>query len=120
MNFILADAYGASAEYARDDMHKDIRDAYAAAGQVMTLESISLDDFLEQHNAPRKIDYISIDTEGSEYEILKDFPFDKWDVHLMTIEHNHTKRRQDIRALMKLHNYNCTEMDFDDWYEKTS
>ena len=34
------------------------------------VETISLEDFLEKYNAPNIIDYLSIDTEGSEYEIL--------------------------------------------------
>ncbi|WP_201223648.1 FkbM family methyltransferase [Halochromatium roseum] len=116
--FVLSDAYGGSLAYAHDDQHGPKRDAYRDAGQVVTLETISLDDFLKQHQAPREIDYISIDTEGSEYEILSAFPFDDWQVQLFTIEHNFTERRQDIRRLMEEHGYVCTEAQWDDWYER--
>ncbi|MEI6334673.1 MAG: FkbM family methyltransferase [Methylococcaceae bacterium] len=117
IEFILADAYGGSQEYADDDQHSDKRSAYRAAGHVVSLTGISLNDFLEHHKAPREIDYLSIDTEGSEFEILENFPFDQWNIRLLTIEHNFTERRADIRILMERHNYRCTEQQWDDWYE---
>ena len=39
-------------------------------GNIFNVKTISLFDLLEKYNAPRYIDYLSIDTEGSEYEIL--------------------------------------------------
>lgn len=54
--------------------------AYEEQSQSLVLETISLHDFLVKHNAPKDIDYISIDTEGNEFSILKTFPFDKWNV----------------------------------------
>lgn len=48
-----------------------------------TLETILTDNL-----APREIDYISIDVEGHEYDVLKNFDFKKWNIKLMTIEHN--------------------------------
>ena len=118
LEFILADAFGGNKEFSDRDQHKEKRDAYAAAGHVITMKSISLDDFLAQHDAPRHIDYISIDTEGSEYDILCEFPFDKWNVQLFTIEHNYSDQREEIRCLLEAHGYRRTEARWDDWYEK--
>lgn len=44
-------------------------------GQRIELETISLDDLLEKYNAPPIIDYMSIDTEGSEFDILSSYSF---------------------------------------------
>jgi FkbM family methyltransferase len=118
VEFIFADAYGGSQNYADDDQHKDKRAAYRAAGQMALLTTISLHDFLLQHNAPQVIDYLSIDTEGSEYEILQAFPFNLWDIRLITVEHNFTERRRDIRKLLEGHGYSCREAQWDDWFEK--
>ncbi|MBK1725049.1 FkbM family methyltransferase [Thiocystis violacea] len=116
VEFILSDAFGGSSEYAQDDDHASKRAAYKRAGRVQTLESVSLHDFLQKYSAPVEIDYISIDTEGSEYEILSAFPFEKWRVSLFTIEHNFTKRRQDIHRLLEKNGYHRQEAKWDDWY----
>lgn len=50
--------------------------------------AISLEKLLDNYNAPKYIEYLSIDTEGSEYEILKTFPFDKYLFGMITTEHN--------------------------------
>lgn len=42
VEFILADAFGGSREFADDDHHKSKREAYRAAGHVATFTSISL------------------------------------------------------------------------------
>lgn len=48
----------------------------------------TLNNVLEENLAPKVIDYLSIDVEGSEFDILKDFNFDKWQINLITLEHN--------------------------------
>jgi FkbM family methyltransferase len=120
VEFVFADVYGGSQEYANDDMHRERRAAYHSAGQVATLTTISLHAFLKKHSAPHYIDCLSIDTEGSEFEILQAFPFDQWNIRLIIVEHNFTVRRFDIRALLERNGYNCTEQQWDDWYERSS
>ncbi|MFN4156361.1 MAG: FkbM family methyltransferase [Paracoccaceae bacterium] len=117
VEFILADVYGVIAQYAEVDSHKDTRAAYRAAGEVLYLNTISLEDFLLQHKAPREIDYLSIDTEGSEYDILAAFPFGRWTIRYITVEHNFTPLRDKIKDLLEGHGYIRTEAKWDDWYE---
>ena len=78
-------------------------------------------DLLEKYNAPKYIDYLSIDTEGSEYEILKNFDFEKYVFKIITIEHNYTSMRDKIFTLLTSKGYkrkyeNLSQ--FDDWYVK--
>jgi FkbM family methyltransferase len=116
VEFILANEYGGIADYAHDDNHAEKRTAYANNGDLITLSTVSLHDFLVKNNAPKNIDYMSIDTEGSEFNILKSFPFENWNVKLFSIEHNFTSNRELIKSLLESHNYQRVEMQFDDWY----
>lgn len=43
---------------------------------------------LEKNNIPNVIDYLSIDIEGMEYDILKVFDFSKYHINTLTVEHN--------------------------------
>tara|TARA_B100001173_G_scaffold311116_1_gene327450 strand:+ start:397 stop:1116 length:720 start_codon:yes stop_codon:yes gene_type:complete len=70
----------------------------------------------------KKIDYISIDTEGTEFEILKNFNFKKFNVKIFSIEHNFDKaKRNKIFKLMSKNGYKRVYKFFsymDDWYIK--
>ena len=48
----------------------------------------TLNNILQECNCPKDIDYLSIDIEGYEYIVLKDFNFKEWNIGLMTVEHN--------------------------------
>jgi len=117
VEFVLAAEFGGIADYAEADMHADKRSAYKACGHSVMLTTISLDDFLEMHEAPRVIDYMSLDTEGNELDILESFPFQKWQIKYLTVEHNYTPVRPKLRTLLEANGFRCLERDWDDWYE---
>lgn len=119
VEFIFADVFGGMARDAACDEHEKTRTAYRDEGNFAILKTISLHDFLKSHNAPVSIDYLSIDTEGSEFSILEKFPFDQWDIHLITVEHNFTEQRARIRTLLESYGYQCEEAQWDDWYVKS-
>ena len=48
----------------------------------------TLNTILKECNAPKFIDYLSIDVEGHEFTILDAFDFDRWRIGAMTVEHN--------------------------------
>jgi FkbM family methyltransferase len=86
------------------------------------VETVSLSDLLSHHGAPREIDYLSIDTEGSEFAILQNLDFSRWSFKIITVEHNFQKRRNAIHALLLSHNYIRifeAVSSFDDWYVAT-
>lgn len=118
VEFVLADAYGGIKDFGDDDSHKEKRDAYVNNGQTIEVETISLVDLLKKYNAPFEIDYLSIDTEGSEFEILNAFDWEAYSIKCITVEHNYTKIRQEIRDLLTTKGYICEEAKWDDWYFK--
>jgi len=101
------------------DCWKSSVDADKTQIQVQT---ISLLDILEKANAPSFIEYISLDTEGSEYEILKAFDFNKYIFGLIDVEHNGIEpRRTDMRKLLVSKGYvYIGENRWDDMYKHSS
>ena len=89
------------------------------SGKVISVETISLNDVIEEYFNKVAPSYISIDTEGSEYEILSTFKLDIYRPKVFTIEHNFTDYQNKIDHLMNSQNYIRIFRDltaFDAWY----
>lgn len=101
------------------DKHKSSVDNDKTTVQV---ETISLLDVLKKSNAPSFIEYMSLDTEGSEFEILKNFDFEKYTFGLIDVEHNFMEpRRTEIRNLLLSKGYIYKgENNWDDMYKHFS
>ena len=101
--------------FAAKDKHKELR----KNGKTYNVQTISLHDLLQKHQAPSDIDYLSIDTEGSELEILRAFDFDTYRISVITVEHNFTSDREKIHRLLLSKGYVRVMKKisrFDDWY----
>ena len=85
----------------------------------ITVKTISFNDLLEKYNSPSFIEYLSLDTEGSEYEILNSLNFEKYKFGLIHVEHNFVEpRRTQIRELLLANNYEfIKENKWDDVYK---
>jgi FkbM family methyltransferase len=64
--------------------------------QGIATVTTSLDDLLKKHNAPKEIDYISLDVEGMEMDVIDGFNANEYDVKCWTIEHNGQPRAGEI------------------------
>jgi FkbM family methyltransferase len=85
------------------------------------VQTISLEEMLDKYSAPKEIDFLSIDTEGSELSILENFDFSKYQFRVICCEHNYTENRDKIYNLLKKNGYvrkNTFLSRFDDWYVK--
>jgi hypothetical protein len=51
-----------------------------------TAYTVPLQEVFERYHVPTMIDYISLDVEGAEYLIMKDFPFDRYRIRVLTVE----------------------------------
>lgn len=91
------------------DNHARVR---STASMTYNVKTISLSDMLKKHNAPREIDYLSIDTEGSEFQILNSFNFDKYDIKIITCGHNYTPVREKIHSLLTRNGYDRKYSEF--------
>jgi FkbM family methyltransferase len=88
----------------------------------------TLDEVLDEFNSPNYIDFLSLDVEGHEYEVLKNFPFDKYIIDIICVENNSGIDKNDnminFHNLMINKNYELLEIpDFrkgkpnDDYYK---
>ena len=109
LNFFMSDAGVASTidsfkESDRFSMPSNT-DARIKSGKNIYVKTISLNDVIQNNFNGRTPSYISIDTEGSEYEILRTFDFVKFRPVVFTIEHNFTNQQEKIDDLMQSNNY---------------
>lgn len=87
-----------------------------------------LSGLLKMHEASDTIDYLSIDVEGHELEVLAGIDFTRWHVRCATIEHNvycdGPTRKQAIAEIMFAHGFERVREDvvaegygpYEDWW----
>src|SRR5471030_3263422 len=94
--------------------HKD----QLAAAPMVEFVTATLDEILEKAKAPKWIDYMNIDVEGAEYDVLRGLSLDRYNVGAFTIEHNYeVEKRESIRKLMEARDYvRVRSWEVDDWY----
>ncbi len=102
-------------EYANDEFWDPDRKKY---GETYKVNTISLKDLLKKHGAPSLVDYLSIDTEGSEYSILKAYDFST-KFNFITIECPSDPQKVMLDELLENNGYvKVLESlsEFDRWY----
>ena len=101
--------------FAQLDGHRSAR----RNGLEYSVQTISLDDLLAEYDAPTDIDYLSLDTEGSEFEILAAHDFSSRRIHVITCEHNYSPIRERVHRLLVDNGYERLQIElslWDDWY----
>tara|TARA_R110000824_G_scaffold315988_1_gene503145 strand:+ start:164 stop:805 length:642 start_codon:yes stop_codon:yes gene_type:complete len=87
-NNIMSSVSGLKPDERLVDQHKNIiNDRY-----VIDVEVRTLDDILSEQKYEKNIDFISIDTEGTELDVLKGLNLDYWNVRLLVVENNFNDR----------------------------
>ncbi|MGU3417883.1 FkbM family methyltransferase [Methylobacterium sp. D54C] len=82
-------------------------------GARLAVETISLDDLLDQYGAPEIIDYMSIDTEGSELEILSSYSF-RHKFRTLSVENN-PKTERAVEEMLVSKGYHRVFAQFSQW-----
>jgi hypothetical protein len=70
-------------------------------GRSVPFYTVPLVEILDRYNAPTVIDYLSLDVEGAEYYVMRDFPFDSYAFRILTIE----RPTQELVDLLYQHRY---------------
>lgn len=61
---------------------------HGGSTEVIKVKSYRFEDIIE----PTTIDYLSIDVEGGEYDIVKSIDFNKYDIKIMSVENNYEEK----------------------------
>lgn len=103
--------------------HADRYGRMRGKAQRYKVDTVSLNDLLDQHGLGT-VDYLSIDTEGSELMILTPFDFGRFRPRVITIEHAYEpRRRAALFELLSAHGYRRkfeSLSQIDDWYVRDS
>ena len=74
--------------------------------------TVSLPTVFHKFKVPHVIDYLSLDVEGAESLIMKDFPFEDYQIKIMTVE----RPKGDLKELLLVNGY-LYVMDLSRWGE---
>ena len=103
-------------------LDKKLLDQFDAGGWPIKItpilvKTITLDNCIEQFYKYDTIDFISIDTEGTELDVLKGFSIQKWNPKLLVIENNWGD--PDIEIYLELFGYKKHKrLEINDFYIK--
>jgi len=93
-------------------------------GKSELRKTMSFSKLVNQVITSDKIDFVSIDTEGSELEILETLEKVKKQIDIIVVEHSGIrKKRESIFEIMKHNNFDLLQFPFeywDDWYVSAS
>ena len=98
---------------------RTFRLAQDSRGRPATVQKMcrTVRSILRECAAPPVIDYWSLDTEGSELAILKSFPFEEYQVRVLTVEHNWSPARHEICEFLMSRGYRqARNLEIDDGY----
>lgn len=118
LSFIASQEIGTLAEYAEADAYAEHRRQAVRENGVIEVETITFAAMAEaDERGHLGFDYVSLDTEGSELDILGTIDFARQRIALFTIEHNFVEpRREAMRRLLAEAGYQRLNVGFDDWY----
>jgi hypothetical protein len=98
---------------------KDLHAKTRQNGVKYPVNTVSLEQLLQDNHAPPEIDYPSLDTEGSEFRGLSAFDFSRYRLRVITVEHNYTPDRERIHSPLSSNGFVrkfATLSFWDDWY----
>jgi FkbM family methyltransferase len=113
----FVDAHGLSTIEAYKDTDANAERRSQATHGVIEVQTLNPTDLLRQYHFPELIDYLSLDVEGAEYEVLTALDLSFYAIALMTIEHNHDLPKQEkIRSYLSRFGYEVVQHCNDDFF----
>lgn len=91
-------------------------DHHVRAGRSIKVKTITLNDLFAERRVPAKFDYLSVDTEGSEFDVLSSIDFSRFQPAAISVEHNYDQARlSKIEALLNKSGYRKVMPNLSQW-----
>jgi FkbM family methyltransferase len=117
VEFIPDNVYGTISEFSSTDHHASRREKFVSESGTIKVITARPEDILNLYDFPEIFDFLSLDVEGAELDILECFNLSKWHPALACIEHNYVAdKRLAIFELLSSYGYQRIECQWDDWY----
>ena len=86
--------------------------------EIANIPTVRLNDILEEKNI-KIVDYLSIDTEGSELEILQSIDYEKYEINAISVENNYNDTR--MKSFLESKGFVLiAHLDVDEIYTRSS
>ena len=117
VKFVNHGVLGTIAEFSSTDCHASKREKFISEHGTIKVITMRAEEILSLYKFPERFDFLSLDVEGAELDVLESFNLSKWHPALACIEHNFVSdRRAAIFDLLSRHGYQRMKCKFDDWY----
>tara|TARA_Y100000034_G_scaffold38278_2_gene47024 strand:+ start:6654 stop:7277 length:624 start_codon:yes stop_codon:yes gene_type:complete len=73
-------------------------------GKITKKQTMTLENLLIKYDAPKTIEFLAMDIEGSELQVLRNFPFDKYKIIAIALEGNSCTRLLKRRGYVEVFN----------------
>jgi FkbM family methyltransferase len=114
LTLIQGNVYGSCQATAHQGPHSEFLSACNNLGLSIKVNTIEPKTLCQKYNVPKLFDYLSIDIEGNELQVLLNWPFSTHRPLILSIEHNYGPDRNAIRAHMTKCGYSVFGIDWED------
>lgn len=115
----MVDAHGLSSFEALKENDSNAEMRVRSIKRVVEVDTINPTELLDRFEAPTTIEYMSLDVEGAEYDVLTGLDLNRYDIGLMTIEHDCSEeRKQKVREHLSAFGYEALTLSYDDFFWK--
>lgn len=113
----MIDAHGLTSmeQYQNVDHLGDVRESIAK--RRFSIDTVNPTELLARYRVADRIEYLSLDVEGCEMDVLQAIDFSYYQIALMTVEHSQVPERQAaVRDFLLPLGYVALERFYDDWF----
>ena len=115
LSFVDAHGLSSLAEFRDADQNSALR--HSVTRRTIAVDTINPTELLARFDAPTQIEYLSLDVEGAELQVIQALDLGRYRVVLMSIEHNHdTAKQAAVRAHLAPLGYQVVDCRNDDFF----